>query len=426
MAGAQSFAAWTGAEIRTAQPPGSSARWAPAIWRPAAQRPRRRTFSMARFWRPGDAPGFRRPTGFRQPAGFQQPATLALQVNNSHEHTRRLHAFIRAYKAGVTAGVKGQPAVRIAELGSGVRETTTDPTATATAVAVSHAPVEDAGQDNTAAMTKPPRPHTFCAAAEADDFEFPCAAAAAFQFGIVHAHGHFARCGGGRIANFGRHGGFRADRSATSSAMRRLSARNFGNVGNGLRAVPLESRLQPAANSLKAGLQPARNAAEEIPYSEHEESQSSKSQSTKPDGPAARPTFEVDRFAWPEICNQWIRRAAEPVDQLVQGLLAEAALGRKIIAITGCWLAAKDARRRHCCSLGGWPPPAPRCWRSMPISSSPQLASRLGMAIESGWEQSLAAPDGVSPWETMIESLDDRLTIAPLAPRTRLNVTVDD
>ncbi len=57
--------------------------------------------------------------------------------------------------------------------------------------------------------------------------------------------------------------------------------------------------------------------------------------------------------------------------------------------------------------------------------SSPQLASRLGMAIETGREQSLAAPDGVSPWETMIESLDDRLTIAPLAPRTRLNVTVD-
>jgi Mrp family chromosome partitioning ATPase len=57
--------------------------------------------------------------------------------------------------------------------------------------------------------------------------------------------------------------------------------------------------------------------------------------------------------------------------------------------------------------------------------SSPQLSSRLGMAVEAGWEQALADPESVSPWETMIESLDDRLTVAPLAPRTRLYVTTE-
>ncbi len=330
------------------------------------------------------------------------------------------HAFIRAYKAGVTAGVRGQPAVTMAEPGSGVRETAADPTATATVVAVSHAPVEDAGQDNTAAMTKPPRPHFFRAAAKPTvsnslvpppHFSLESFTHTVTSLDVVSEESPISAAAAVSV---------RIDPPQALSPARA----KFDFVGDGLRAVPLESRLQPAANSLKAGLPPARDAAEGVPYSEHEESRSSKSQPTMPDGLAARPTFEVDRFAWPDICNQWIRRAAEPVDQLVQGLLAEAALGRKIIAITGT--ARGEGRTaltlllaRRMAATGA---------KVLAVDAdfnSPQLATRLGMAIESGWEQSLAAPDGVSPWETMIESLDDRLTIAPLATRTRLNVTAE-
>ncbi len=170
------------------------------------------------------------------------------------------HAFIRAYKAGVTAGVKGQPAVRIAELGSGVRETTTDPTATATAVAVSHAPVEDAGQDNTAAMTKPPRPHFFRAAAKPTisnslvpppHFSLESFTHTVTSLDAVAEESPISAATAVSV---------RIDPPQALSPARA----NFGNVGNGLRAVPLESRLQPAANSLKAGLQPARNAAEPV------------------------------------------------------------------------------------------------------------------------------------------------------------------
>src|SRR5436305_6652867 len=64
------------------------------------------------------------------------------------------HAFIRAY----TASVRGQLAAANAPAQS--------PAATATIVATVHAPVEDVGQDNTAAMTKPPRPHFLRTAAQ--------------------------------------------------------------------------------------------------------------------------------------------------------------------------------------------------------------------------------------------------------------------
>jgi Mrp family chromosome partitioning ATPase len=45
----------------------------------------------------------------------------------------------------------------------------------------------------------------------------------------------------------------------------------------------------------------------------------------------------------------------------------------------------------------------------------PQLAARLGMTVQSGWENILA--DGLPVWDGLVESINDRVALLPLAPR---------
>jgi Mrp family chromosome partitioning ATPase len=310
------------------------------------------------------------------------------------------HAFIRAY----TAGVRGPQAA-----GS---ETAPDLTATATIVSTPQAPVEDAGQDNMSAMTKPPRPHFLRAAAKPTisnsivpppHFSLESFTHTVTSLDVAPEETPISTAAAVSV---------RIDPPQSLSPAR--AAKFIAGNEDAPTAAPVIAAKEPAVVGRAA--QPVRLEATRL-------DEASPSSDIKPDGLAARPTFEVDRFAWPEICNHWMRRAAEPVDQLAQQLLAEASLGRKIIAITGT--ARGEGRTaltlllaRRMAATGA---------KVLAVDAdfnSPQLASRLGMAIESGWEQSLAAPD-VSPWDTMIESLDDRLTVAPLAPRTRLNVTAE-
>ncbi len=137
-----------------------------------------------------------------------------------------------------------------------------------------------------------------------------------------------------------------------------------------------------------------------------------------------RAAFEVDRFAWPTTCQSLVERIAPQLDQLCQDLMAESSLGRKVIAITG--LQRNEGRTtlglllaRRLAASGA----------SVAIVdadfAAPQLASQLGLAIGVGWEQTLALGDGPDLWETMIESVADRLAVAPLASRTRLSITGD-
>jgi Mrp family chromosome partitioning ATPase len=51
----------------------------------------------------------------------------------------------------------------------------------------------------------------------------------------------------------------------------------------------------------------------------------------------------------------------------------------------------------------------------------PQLAARLGMTLESGWENVLT--DGLPVWDALVESLGDRVALLPLAPRSSTSTT---
>ncbi len=137
---------------------------------------------------------------------------------------------------------------------------------------------------------------------------------------------------------------------------------------------------------------------------------------------APRPALEVDHFSWPEPNEGLIERVGSQADELAQELMAEAALGRKVIAVAG------DARGAGATTLSLVL--ARRLAKSGAKVAlvdadfaAPQLATRLGLVIGIGWETVLALPEKTSLWDTMVESVEDRLTVVPLASRSRLTVS---
>jgi len=133
---------------------------------------------------------------------------------------------------------------------------------------------------------------------------------------------------------------------------------------------------------------------------------------------APRAAFEVDHFAWPDLCDALLEKRAGEFDQLVGQLVTESALGRKVVAITGSrrgdgrtTLALLLARRLAATAV-----------KVVVVDADfevPQLAARLGMTIQSGWENVLT--DNLPVWDGLVESLGDRVALLPLAPRPTAN-----
>jgi Mrp family chromosome partitioning ATPase len=129
---------------------------------------------------------------------------------------------------------------------------------------------------------------------------------------------------------------------------------------------------------------------------------------------APRAAFEVDHFTWPDVCETLLEKRAGEFDQLVGQLVTESALGRKVVAITGSrrgdgrtTLALLLARRLAATAV-----------KVVVVDADfevPQLAARLGMTIQSGWENVLT--DNLPVWDGLVESLGDRMALLPLAPR---------
>ncbi|NUQ64435.1 MAG: hypothetical protein HUU20_18370 [Pirellulales bacterium] len=124
-----------------------------------------------------------------------------------------------------------------------------------------------------------------------------------------------------------------------------------------------------------------------------------------------QPLLQVDGFAWPDSCRRLSAVAETQLDALAEGLIAPTALGRKVFAACGC-------RRGSGCTtllLCAAQRLARRGLRAILVDADfeqPQLARRLGLLPDSGWEDVL---DGQLPLgEVVIESVDDHLAILPL------------
>ena len=127
-----------------------------------------------------------------------------------------------------------------------------------------------------------------------------------------------------------------------------------------------------------------------------------------------RAAYEVDQFEWPALCDTLLTQLAGGLDHLAGELVTESALGRKVIAITGLrrgegrtTLVLALARRL---AAGGV-----KVLLADADTESPQIAAQLGLDIEQGWDE--AAADGLTIWDTMVESIGDQLTVLPFASR---------
>lgn len=128
---------------------------------------------------------------------------------------------------------------------------------------------------------------------------------------------------------------------------------------------------------------------------------------SKPKTDHLRPAFEVEHFDWPATVTSLLERGPE-IDMLLSELLPER---RGTLVVCGCRrgegrTSVAMMLARHLAGSGA------RVAVADADVQRPQLASRLGVTVESGWEECLSRD--LAPGEAAIESIADRLTLFPL------------
>jgi Mrp family chromosome partitioning ATPase len=127
-----------------------------------------------------------------------------------------------------------------------------------------------------------------------------------------------------------------------------------------------------------------------------------------------RPMLQVDRLAWPKICSQLYMVAVRQMDQLADSLDTAIRQGHKVLAVGGCQ-AGDGATTMTICAARQLARRGLRVLVADANFANPQLATRLGLKPEAGWEDALA---GRSPAEeVIIESIDDGLAVLPVVKR---------
>ncbi|MBN1908582.1 MAG: hypothetical protein JW818_02490, partial [Pirellulales bacterium] len=124
-----------------------------------------------------------------------------------------------------------------------------------------------------------------------------------------------------------------------------------------------------------------------------------------------RPMLQVDSFAWPAICQVRHPAGEAALDQLAAGLVGLQGNRRTVVAVAGssrgagCTTLLLSAARRL----------AKRRLNMALVDADravPELAGRLGLLPELGWEQ--FATGRVPLAEVLIESIEDGLSLLPL------------
>jgi Mrp family chromosome partitioning ATPase len=124
-----------------------------------------------------------------------------------------------------------------------------------------------------------------------------------------------------------------------------------------------------------------------------------------------QPMLQVDHFAWPKVCGRLEKGANAELDRIIEILIAANARGKKMFALGGCRsgdgaTSLLLATARQMAAQGVKAVLVDADW------SQPQLARRLGLLPQYGWEDVLA---GRLPLEeVLIESVAERLVILPV------------
>ncbi|HEY2881464.1 MAG TPA: hypothetical protein VGJ15_03510 [Pirellulales bacterium] len=124
-----------------------------------------------------------------------------------------------------------------------------------------------------------------------------------------------------------------------------------------------------------------------------------------------KPALEIDGVRWPAICETLLAQHAEVFDPLVTELKREAELGLNVTAFSG----TKRREGRTTLALCLARRLARRDLKVALVDADfahPQLAAQLSIGLQRGWEAVLGGEETL--WDVMIESVADRLALAPL------------
>ena len=124
-----------------------------------------------------------------------------------------------------------------------------------------------------------------------------------------------------------------------------------------------------------------------------------------------RPMLQVDHYLWPKICSQLHMVAVRQLEQMTDALAAAAGRGQKVLAVGGC-CAGDGATTMLLCVARSLTRRGLRTVLVDGTFSDPQLAARLGLLPQDGWEDVLA---GRLPLEeVLIDSNEDHLALLPV------------
>jgi Mrp family chromosome partitioning ATPase len=127
-----------------------------------------------------------------------------------------------------------------------------------------------------------------------------------------------------------------------------------------------------------------------------------------------RPLLEVDRFTWPESCDTLLAQIGGAIDRWCDELSSRATQGQRVLAIGSC-RAGEGASTSLLCLAKRLAERGTRVALLDADGRSPELARRLGVAAQLGWEDVLSGDQPLA--EVLIASVEDRLAVVPLRGR---------
>jgi Mrp family chromosome partitioning ATPase len=186
----------------------------------------------------------------------------------------------------------------------------------------------------------------------------------------------------------------------------------------------VQIETEPAAKSLASQTESRQEAITETQASANETSAAAPA--TRPTfaplssfnprlvGEVVRPQLEVDRFAWPEVCGLLLGRVEAEFIRLAEELAARAAHSNQVVAWTGCQR-GEGRTTSLLCMAQRLAAAGRKCVLVDADFSRPELARRLGISAQVGWEEVVAGAAQLT--DVLIGSLEDRLALLPRRQR---------
>jgi Mrp family chromosome partitioning ATPase len=184
------------------------------------------------------------------------------------------------------------------------------------------------------------------------------------------------------------------------------------------------ARQQPSEPPVAPLGEPARRGAVPAPHLRFDRANGAPASEARPrpsaapaTGPAARqrvlrPMLEVHRFLWPRVIDDLVERSGPSLDAAVRQLAQRSAQGRRVLFVSG----TTRGEGRTTMLLALAQVAALRGLRAVLVDldhEHPDLARQLGIDADTGLEEVCAGQQSLEA--TLIESVDDGLTLLPLA-----------